>query len=119
MPLSEEEQRILHEIERSYYDHDPAFTRADASEDATVTRKIRLAAAGFVLSLIALLVGFASSFVIGALAFLGMVATGAVLIDNARRLGSARLRASAGKINAVFGDPRRRLGDRMRRPDEE
>jgi len=118
VPLSEEEQRILHEIERSYYDHDPAFTRTGVSDDAAAARKIRFAAAGFVLSLVALLVGFASSFLIGALAFLGMVGTGAVLIDNARRMGSARLRASAGKINAVFGDPRRRLGDRMRPPEE-
>ena len=47
-----------------------------------------------------------------------MVATGAILIDNARRIGVAAPRASAGKINAVFGDPRRRLGDRMRRRDD-
>ena len=25
MPLSEEEQRILHEIERNFYEHDPDF----------------------------------------------------------------------------------------------
>ena len=118
MPLSEEEQRILHEIERSYYEHDPAFTRSGSADDVGAARRLRFAAAGFVVSLVALLVGFTSSFLVGAVAFLGMVATGAILIDNARRVGSTHLRASAGKINAVFGDPRRRLGDRMRRRDE-
>ncbi|HVT77599.1 MAG TPA: DUF3040 domain-containing protein [Acidimicrobiales bacterium] len=119
MPLSEEEQRILHEIERSFYAGDQA-PGSSAHTRLTTVRRVRLAAVGFVVSLILLLIGFASNFVIGAVAFLGMVATGAVLVDGVRKVGGDRLRTSAGRLGSMVTDPSRRLrGRRLRSDDDE
>ncbi len=111
MPLSEEEQRILHEIERSFYAGNQA-PGSSGDTHAQNVRRIRLAAAGFVGSLVLLLVGFASSFAIGAVAFLAMVATGAVLVDGVRRVGGDRLRTSAGRLGSMVSDPGRRMRPR-------
>ena len=111
MPLSEEEQRILHEIERSFYAGDQAPGSPGASR-LTDVRRLRFAALGFVASLVLLLVGFASSFVVGAVAFLAMVGTGAVLVDGIRRVGGERLRSQAGRISSMVADPSRRLRNR-------
>jgi hypothetical protein len=111
VPLSEEEQRILHEIERSFYAGDQAPGSSGASR-LTDVRRLRLAALGFVGSLVLLLVGFASSFLVGAVAFLAMVGTGAMLVDGVRRLGGDRLRTSAGRFGSMVVDPGRRLRHR-------
>ena len=58
VPLSEEEQRILHEIERSFYAGEQAGG-SSATSRLTDVRRVRLAALGFVVSLVLLLVGFA------------------------------------------------------------
>jgi DUF3040 family protein len=118
VPLSEEEQRILHEIERSFYAGDQAPGSSAASR-LTDVRRTRLAGAGFVGSLVLLLVGFASSFLIGAIAFLGMVATGAVLVDGIRRVGGERLRSSAGRLGSMVADPSRRLRSRRFRSSDD
>jgi hypothetical protein len=118
VPLSEEEQRILHEIERSFYAGDQAPGSSAASR-LTEVRRLRLAAVGFVASLVALLLGFASSFVVGAIAFLAMVATGAVLVDGIRRVGGDRLRTSAGRLGTMVADPGRRLRSRRFRSSED
>ncbi len=110
VPLSEEEQRILHEIERSYYAGDQAPGSSAAARVSDV-RRIRAASFGFVLSLVLLLIGF-TNFFVGALAFLAMVATGAILVDGIRRLGGERLRSSAGRLGSMVSDPSRRLRHR-------
>jgi hypothetical protein len=118
VPLSEEEQRILHEIERSFYAGDQA-PGSSAATRLTDVRRTRLAAAGFVASLVLLLIGFASSFIVGAVAFLGMVATGAILVDGLRRVGGDRLRTSAGRLGSMVADPSRRLRTRRFRSSED
>ena len=118
MPLSEEEQRILHEIERSFYAGNQA-PGSSAHSHAADVRRIRLAAVGFVVSLVLLLVGFAASFVIGAVAFLAMVGTGVVMVDGMRRVGSERLRGSATRLGSMVADPGRRLRERRFRSEDE
>ena len=67
---------------------------------------MRLAAVGFVASLVLLLIGFASSFLVGAVAFLAMVGTGAILVDGIRRIGGERLRNStAGRLGSMVVRP--------------
>ena len=118
MPLSEEEQRILHEIERSFYAGDQAPGSSGATR-LTDVRRTRLAAVGFVLSLVLLLIGFAANFIVGAVAFCGMVATGALLVDGLRRVGGERLRSSAGRLGTMMTDPSRRLRNRRFRSGDE
>lgn len=118
MPLSEEEQRILHEIERSFYAGDQAPGSTAGQREVDV-RRLRLAAVGFVGSAVLLLVGFASSFLIGALAFLAMVGTGAMLVDGVRRIGGERLRAASGRLGTMVADPSRRLRTRRFRQSDD
>ena len=118
MPLSEEEQRILHEIERSFYAGDQA-PGSSGDGRATEVRRVRLSAIGFVASLALLLLGFTINFALGALAFLAMVGTGAMLVDGIRRVGSDRLRTSAGRITSMVSDPGRRIRPRRYRRDDD
>lgn len=115
MPLSEEEQRILHEIERSFYAGNQAPGSSGSQHSADV-RRLRLSAVGFVVSLVLLLVTFAANFVVGAVMFVAMVVTGATLVDGIRRVGGERLRSSAGRIGSIVTDPSRRQPFRGRGP---
>ena len=91
MPLSEEEQRILSEIERRFYASDPKT----AHQLSTTTlyrhagRNCKWAAAGFIAGLAILLVSFASSLILGAIGFLIMLGSAFVFERNLRKMGRA------------------------------
>jgi len=123
MPLSEHEQRILQEIERSFYEHDPAFAQRVRSE--TVYRHAGRACKWSVLAFLAgfvfLVFTFTTSVVLGLLGFLVMLGAALVFERNLRRMG----RAGLAEINASvreeglpesFGDLRRRWRRRAERP---
>ena len=122
MPLSEDEQRILSEIERSFYEHDPAFAREVSA--ATLTRHAgryaKLAGFGFVAGLLLLLTSFASVFWLGALGFLLMLGSAFVFVTNVRKLsrtGLHQVARSGRRIGDVLGDQRRRLRERFKRDE--
>src|SRR5688572_17922410 len=75
VPLSEDEQRILHEIERSFYENDPAFAKGVSQTTLYrhAGRNLKFSALGFVSGLVVLLVSFASSLVLGMIGFLAML----------------------------------------------
>lgn len=125
MPLSEDEQRILHEIERSFYENDPEFARG-VRESPTVYRhagrNMKWAALGFVAGL-AVVVVFLSQLVLALLGFAIMLASALVFHDNLRKLGRAGLAQISESVKSrgfpdVFGDTRRRLRDRFKRSDD-
>lgn len=89
MPLNEDEQRILQEIERRFHEHDPESARRISSTTLPrfLARNCKWAAAGFVAGLVVLLVGFVSSWVLGVFGFLLMVGSAVVLIQNLHRIG--------------------------------
>jgi len=91
VPLSEDEQRILQDIERGFYEQDPAFARSvtNTSLYGHAGRNCKIAAAGFVVSLAVLLLTFASVPVVGFLGFGCMVLCVAMFVKNFRRLGRA------------------------------
>ncbi|MEY2425602.1 MAG: hypothetical protein QOI61_1174, partial [Actinomycetota bacterium] len=70
-------------------------------------------------SLVLLLIGFASSFLVGAVAFLAMVGTGAILVDGIRRIGGERLLNSTARLGSMVSDPSRRLRTRRFRSGED
>ena len=122
MPLSEDEQRILSEIERSFYEHDPAFAREVSA--ATLTRHAgryaKLAGFGFVAGLLLLLTSFASVFWLGALGFLLMLGSAFVFVTNVRKLsrtGLHQVARSGRHLGDVLGDQRRRLRERFKRDE--
>ncbi len=124
MPLSEDEQRILHEIERRFYEHDPQYAKSIESTTLyrALGRNCKWAAAGFIAGLVILLVSFASSVWLGAFGFAVMLASAIVLTQNLRKMGRAGWQQMTGQmrshsVNDFLGDTRRRLRERFKRED--
>ena len=95
MPLSEDEQRILHEIERRFYEHDPEYAKSIESTTLyrSLGRNCKWAALGFIAGLVVLLVSFASSVLLGAFGFGVMLVSAIVFTQNLRKMGRGRLAA--------------------------
>ena len=123
VPLSEDEQRILHEIERSFYEHDPAFAREVESSGLTrnAGRNAKLSALGFVGGLVLILASFASSLLLGALGFLIMLGCAFTFAVSVRQLGQSLNRPMVGASlrgrGASLGDSGKRLRERFKRDD--
>ncbi|MGH9154937.1 MAG: DUF3040 domain-containing protein [Acidimicrobiales bacterium] len=122
MPLSEDEQRILHEIERSFYEHDPEFARgvSETTLYRHAGRNCKWSALGFAAGLIVLVAAFASNRIIGFLGFLLMLGSTLVFERNLRKMGRAGWQDVARSVRErgfpdVLGDTRRRLRERFKR----
>lgn len=102
MPLNENEERILHEIEQRFYANDPesAHRIGSTTLPGYLARNCKWAALGFVAGLIVLVVGFASSWIVGGFGFLIMLASAIVLTHNLRRMGQHGLRQLSGAVKA-------------------
>jgi hypothetical protein len=124
VPLSEDEQRILQEIEQQLYASDPQLVR-----DVTSTtvyrhagRNLRWAALGFIAGLVLMLATFASSVVLGGLGFFAMLGSAILVERNLRRMGRAGWQALTGSVRAStvrdrFGTAGQRMRDRFRGDD--
>jgi hypothetical protein len=125
MPLSEEEQKILREIEQQLNATDP-----DLVEQVSRTtlyrhaaRVIKWAALGLVGGLVLLIVTFAKNLPVAFVGFLVMLACLLVIERNVRKLGRAGLQSltggwrAGGGIRGFFGDTGRAWRERFRRDD--
>jgi hypothetical protein len=124
VPLSEDEQRILHEIERSFYENDPAFARGVSQTTLFrhAGRNLKYAGLGFVAGTVLLVVSFASSLVLGMVGFLAMLGSAFVFERNLRRMGKAGWEQMTQSVRDkgiadMLGNTRNRLRDRFRRDD--
>lgn len=122
VPLSEDEQRILQDIERSFYENDPNFARVVGSNALYrhARRNCKLALVGFILSLAVLLGTFTSIPPVAFLGFLGMVASAAVFVQNSKRITLAGMKDVADSDRARQMEQqvrgvRSRLGKRFKR----
>jgi len=122
VPLSEDEQRILSEIERRFYESDPKT----AHQLSTTTlyrhagRNCKWATFGFVAGLVLLLVSFASSLVLGVAGFGVMLASAFVFERNLRKMGRASWQEMTEAMRArgsPFGDTGKRLRERFKRDE--
>jgi hypothetical protein len=122
VPLSEDEQRILSEIERRFYESDPKT----AHQFSTTTlyrhagRNCKWAAVGFVIGLVFLLATFASSPILGVVGFAMMLASAIFFERNLRKMGRASwhdLTAAMRTRGGPFGDAGKKLRDRFRRDE--
>lgn len=126
MPLSEDEQRILSEIEQQLYQSDPALARdiADTTVYTHAYRNLKWSLLGFVLGLVALVLTLGTSYYLSFGGFLIMLVSALAVERNARRLGRAGMQQMTQSMKAAglrdaLGNTGAKLKDRMRRNDED
>jgi hypothetical protein len=120
VPLSEHEQRILEQIERSFYEHDPVLAGKVSHEraDRRAGRRCRWGLLWFAGGLALLLATFSTSLVLGALGFLIMLGSSIYVERHVRlvaRAGWAELSGSIrGRSSAREPGVRLHFRDRFR-----
>ena len=124
MPLSEHEQRILHELEQSLYQEDPDFAERVRSETVYrhAGRYCIWSALGFVAALVFMFFTFASNLALGFVGVVIMFLSGVVFANNARRMGKAGIddlsrSRHTRSINSPVHDPRDWIRGRFHRDD--
>lgn len=124
MPLSEDEQRILTEIEQQLYHEDPGLAH-EVSSTTVFThgfKHIRLAALGFVAGLAVLLVTLSTSYWLSFVGFLIMLGAAWYGEKNLRRVGKAGLQQVTGNARGTsgkgfFGEAGERMRNRLNDED--
>jgi len=126
VPLSEDEQRILSEIEQHLYASDPQLVREVSSTTIYrhAGRNLKWAALGFVAGLAFMLMTFTTSIVLAFAGFLGMLASAIFFERNLRKMGRAGWRQwtqsmRANGVRERFGSVGERVRDRFRRDDQQ
>lgn len=121
MPLSENEQRLLEQMERALYAEDPKFASAmrGAARRPGTGRRLLLGAGGIVIGLVLLVVGVANQqVVLGVLGFVFMLAGTAYAVSAQRRQGPTGVVGASGKVRPATGATRRKRGSFMHRLEE-
>ena len=122
MPLSEDEQRILSEIEAQLYESDPALAK-EVSSTTVYThafRNLKWATLGFVVGVGVLVFALSASFWLSFGGFLIMLASALFFERNARKLGKVGLQQMTQNMRSsgvkdYFGNPGEKMRDRFRR----
>ena len=124
MPLSEHEQRILHELEQSLYQEDPGFAERVRSETVYrhAGRYCIWSALVFVAALIFMVLTFSRSVVLGFVGVVVMFLSGVVFANNARRMGKAGIddisrSLHSRNISNTVHDPREWIRGRFHRDE--
>ena len=119
MPLSDEELRILHEIEANLTATDPGLVQqvSETTLYRHAARAIKWAIFGFVTGLVLLLATFTKVLVLGFIGFLMMLGCLLVIERNARKLGRAGMQnltstLREGSVGGLFDSASRRWRDR-------
>lgn len=126
MPLSEDEQRILSEIEQQLYQSDPALARdiADTTVYTHAYRNLKWSLLGFVVGLAVLIFTLGTSYLIAFGGFLIMLVSALAVERNARRLGRAGMEQMTRSMKAAglrdaLGNTGKNLKDRLRRNEDD
>src|SRR6476620_6414010 len=87
MPLSEDEQRILNQIEQQFYESDPAFAQSvsQSSLYRHAFRNIKWAALLFILGLVFLIGTLQIHFAVAFIGFVIMLGAAFIIEKNARK----------------------------------
>ncbi len=125
MPLSEDEQRILIEIEQHLYESDPKLVH-EVSKTTVYThafRNMKWATLGFVVGVVLMVVLLAANYVLAFGGFLLMLASVLLFERSARRLGKVGLdqmtrSMRGGSIKDAMGGAGARMRERFNRPDQ-
>jgi hypothetical protein len=120
VPLSEEEQRILHEMEQSLYEQDRAFVdrvRSDTPR-TLANRSLRWSVLAFLAGFAVLILTFRSSLLLGTCGFLVMLSASFLVERSLRQDRGAKSGSSAENARSLSGELtvlRRRAAARLRR----
>lgn len=121
MPLSEDEQRILQQIEAQLYESDPALAREVASTTiySHAFRSLKLAAVGFIFGCVVMVATLAINFLFAFIGFLAMLASALIFVRSARTLGRVGLEQMTQSMRTAgfrdyFGNTSQRMRDRFR-----
>jgi hypothetical protein len=124
MPLSEDEQRILKEIEENLSATDPKLVQqvSDTTLYRHAARVIKWSAAGFVAGLVLMLLTFTSTLVLGVVGFAVMLGCALAIEHNLRKLGRAGIESLTGSMRNgamknMLGNAGERWRDRWGRDD--
>ena len=125
VPLSEDEQRILSEIEQQLYASDPELVR-DIGQTTVYRhagRNLKWAALAFVAGLVMMVLTFTSSVVVAFAGFLVMLGSAILFERNLRKMGRAGWRqwtqsVSASGVRDYFGSANQRVRDRFKRDEQ-
>ena len=125
MPLSEDEERILKDIEREFYENDPAFARevGETTLYRHAWRNIKLSLVGFVAGMVVLVAMLATSHLLSFGGFLIMLASALVIERNARKMGRAGIESMTRNMKAgnglrdYLGANSERMRERFRRDE--
>ncbi|OUX44940.1 MAG: hypothetical protein CBE21_00090 [Proteobacteria bacterium TMED261] len=125
MPLSEDEERILNEIEDQLYESDPALAR-EVSETTVYThplRNLKWSIAGFIAAAVVMILTLSTSYILSFIGFLGMLGSALSLERNARHLGRTGIQqaAQSGKGSAFrqsFGSTTAKMRERFQRGEQ-
>src|SRR5262245_40491419 len=125
MPLSEEEQKILKEIEAQLNATDPGLVEQVSRTTLYrhSARMIRWAALGFLGGLVLLVFTFANNLFAGVVGFAIMLGCLIIIERNVRKLGRAGMQTltggwkAGGGVRGFFGEHSRAWRERFRRDD--
>jgi hypothetical protein len=124
VPLSEDEQRILSQIEQQLYESDPALARdiADTTIYTHAYRNLKWAILGFVVGVAVLLLTLSTSFVLAFGGFLIMSVSALAIERSARKMGKAGMQQITQSMRAAglrdaLGNANQRMRDRFRREE--
>lgn len=122
MPLSEDEQRILQQIEQQFYESDPEFAREVGSTSLYrhAFRNLKWATLGFLVGVAVLIATLSVSVLLAFGGFLIMLACAFVFERNVRKLGRAGMQqvtrsSKTAGFRSSLGNAGRKMRDRFRR----
>ncbi|MCB0972748.1 MAG: DUF3040 domain-containing protein [Acidimicrobiales bacterium] len=127
MPLSEDEQRILQQIESQFYESDPELAGEIGNHSiyTACLRWMRWAGALFLFGLAVLVVALATatSFLVSFAGFVVMLGASLWFERSLRKMGRAGMAQlsesiGAGGLRDYFGETGERMRSRLRREDE-
>jgi Protein of unknown function (DUF3040) len=100
MPLSENEQQILREIEKNLSTTDPKLVQqvSDTTLYGHAARLIKWSAVGFIAGLLLMVFTFTTSLVLGVVGFAVMLGCALAIEQNVRKLGRAGLESLTGSM---------------------
>jgi len=124
MPLSEDEQRILREIEENLSATDPKLVQqvSDTTLYRHSARVIKWSVFGFVAGLLLMVFTFTTTLVLGVVGFLVMLGCALAIEHNVRKLGRAGMESLTGSmrngaLKNMLGNAGSRWRERFNRDD--